>query len=214
MLHASTQQLIRKLHELTEAGGLAWQEGEQGSSRLETEGYVVEIAEAPPAFRLLRGDGRELEKAAAEDLAAVAWPGGDGSTYATRVAEMAARANRIARGAEQAIATILSSLSAPAKKPAPPPAAPPAPTSTAPAQIANPAQPAAPPAAAAQRPAEPPPPLPPPKPAPTTLTQGLSAWTVQSVEQSSPADLQRVVVTPKPAAPSPATGPNIYKPWS
>ncbi|MFT3724399.1 MAG: hypothetical protein QM773_12510 [Hyphomonadaceae bacterium] len=124
MLHASTQQLIRKLCELTEDGAIAWQEGADGRSTFETEGYIVEIAGEPPAVRLLRLDGRELEHADASDLA-LAWPSGEG-TYSTRVAEMARNASRHARGAETAIARILSSLSAPPKKapePEPEPAA-------------------------------------------------------------------------------------------
>jgi hypothetical protein len=128
MLHPSTQQLIRKLCELTDAGHIAWKEGERNSSRFESEGYVVEVMAEPPTLRLLRGDGRELERADASDLAATAWPDGYG-TYATHVADMAAKAHRVARGAEAAIARILTSLSAPAKQdtpPAPPPhAAPP-----------------------------------------------------------------------------------------
>lgn len=114
MLHPSTQQLIRKLCELTEDGAINWKEGENGASLFETEGYVVEIKADPPGFRLLRHDGRELERADAPDLAA-AWPDGEG-TYASNVALMANRAGRIARGAESAIAKILSSLSAPPKR--------------------------------------------------------------------------------------------------
>lgn len=124
MLHPSTQQLIRKLCELTETGAIAWKEGENGRCVFDTEGYQVEITADPPSVRLLQGDGRELERADAADLAA-AWPDGEG-TYATRVADMARHAGRIARGAETAIAKILSSLSAPAKKqpePEPEPAA-------------------------------------------------------------------------------------------
>jgi hypothetical protein len=56
MLHASTQQLIRKLYELTSAGSLAWTEGPNVGARLETEGYVVELEAAPPALSLLRAD--------------------------------------------------------------------------------------------------------------------------------------------------------------
>jgi hypothetical protein len=118
MLHPSTQQLIRKLCELTEDGAIAWKEGEGGASVFETEGYIVEVKEEPPAIRLLHRDGRELERAGAADLA-TPWPGGDGA-YATHVAIMAHRAGRIARGAETAIAKILSSLSAPPRKSAEP----------------------------------------------------------------------------------------------
>jgi hypothetical protein len=124
MLHASTQQLIRKLYELTEAGALNWKEGEGQCSVFETEGYVVEIQPEPASVRLLRADGHELERADATDLA-TPWGEGDG-TYAMHVADMARHASRIARGAETAIAKILSSLSAPPKKqpePEPEPAA-------------------------------------------------------------------------------------------
>ncbi len=129
MLHPSTQQLIRKLCELTDAGHIAWKEGERQSSRFESEGYVVEVEAEPPTLRLLRGDGRELERADAADLAATAWPDGQG-TYAIQVADMAEKAHRVARGAEAAIARILTSLSAPSKQhtpPAPPPHAVPPP---------------------------------------------------------------------------------------
>jgi len=118
MLHPSTQQLIRKLCELTDAGAIDWKEGEGQSSVFETEGYVVEIRSEPASVRLLRADGHELEKADAADLAAP-WAEGEG-TYATHVADMARHASRIARGAETAIAKILSSLSAPPKKQAEP----------------------------------------------------------------------------------------------
>ncbi len=195
MLHASTQQLIRKLYELTNGGSLAWTEGNRETSRLETEGYVVEVTASPPALRLLRADGRELETATPEDLAAVAWPSGDG-TYATRVTEMAARARRIARGAEQAIATILSSLSAPAMKATADP---------------TPRQPTASFGQTASF-AKSPPPVP-KKPAPDMLTRGISARSIQGVEQSSAADFQRFAPTPQ-TPPRPAAGPNVYKPWN
>lgn len=124
MLHASTQQLIRKLCELTDAGSINWKEGKGQISVLETEGYIVEIQPEPPSVRLLRNDGQELESADASDLAAP-WGNNEG-TFADHVADMARRANRFARGAETAIAKILSSLSAPPKKqiePEPEPAA-------------------------------------------------------------------------------------------
>ncbi len=125
MLHASTQQLIRKLCELTEAGAIPWKEGERDKLQFETEGYIIEIEEEPVGVRLLRQDGRELERANAADLA-VPWPDGEG-TYATHIAQMAKRGHRVARGAELAISKILSSLSAPPQRelePEPEPAAP------------------------------------------------------------------------------------------
>jgi translation initiation factor IF-2 len=115
MLHASTQKLIQKLYELTESGDIAWKESREGRCILDTEGYRVEINEEPPLLRLLGADGRELEKAEAADLSATPWPAGDG-TFASRVSDMSRRAQRVARGAEQAISKILSSLSAPPQK--------------------------------------------------------------------------------------------------
>ncbi len=116
MLHTSTQQLIRKLYELTEAGALVWKEGERDTALLETEGYLVELGPVPPEVRLLRADGRELERADSDDLAAIAWPDGDG-TFASRVTEMANRANRVARGAEPFSAKPLSAISTPPLNP-------------------------------------------------------------------------------------------------
>lgn len=219
MLHVSTQQLIRKLYELTAAGGLAWKEGERECSRLETEGYIIEIEAEPPALRLLRADGRELERADASNLAAVAWPAGDG-TFATRVTEMAARAHRIARGAEQAIARILSSLSAPAKAPEPPKPAPaPAPAAPPPIPAPTPEFGNAASFAKAPPPAPPEPPAPAEPPRPPQMLTSISARSVQTPDQPTPADIQRVVSPPPPLkpptppAPPPVTGPDIYKPW-
>jgi hypothetical protein len=116
VLHTSTQKLIIKLCELTEAGHIAWKQGDGETCRFETEGYVVEVQGQPATLRLLHSDGRELERADEPDLAAQSWPGGDG-TFAAHITLLAARAHRIARGAELAISRILSSLSAPPKAP-------------------------------------------------------------------------------------------------
>jgi hypothetical protein len=116
MVHATTQQLIRTLHELTEANVLAWQKAEPAGSRLETEGYVVEVEAQPPTLRLLKADGQLLESADADALAAIAWPVGEG-TFATRVAEMAVRASRVSQGAEPPRPAVMSALSAPPKAP-------------------------------------------------------------------------------------------------
>ncbi len=119
MLHASTQKLIVTLYALTEAGEIAWKEGERETAILETEGYTVEVRGDPPTIRLLRSDGRELERADPSDLADIPWPGSQ-DTFAARVTALAASANRIARGAELAISKILTSLSAPPKSTAEP----------------------------------------------------------------------------------------------
>jgi hypothetical protein len=115
MLHSSTQKFIHTLCDLTASGAIAWKEDERGRVVFETEGYLVEVEADPPGVRLLHADGRELEYSGEADLAATPWPEGNGN-YATHVADMARRANRIARGAEQAISKILSSLSAPPQK--------------------------------------------------------------------------------------------------
>jgi hypothetical protein len=114
MLHASTQKLIVKLCELTEAGHIAWTHGEGRTCTFETEGYLVEVQAQPPRLRLLHVDGRELERADETDLASQPSPDGE-STFAALIALLAARADRVARGAEFAISRILSSLSAPPK---------------------------------------------------------------------------------------------------
>jgi hypothetical protein len=116
MVHASTQQLIRKLYELTGAGALAWRMGDRDTSRLETEGYVVELEPVPPMVSLLRTDGRVLERAEPDALAAIAWPDGEG-TFASRVTEMATRAGRFARGAEAVSTQPLSAISTPPLNP-------------------------------------------------------------------------------------------------
>jgi hypothetical protein len=121
MLHPSTQQLIRKLHELTKAGSLAWTLGDRDALRLWTEGYVVEIEAAPTTLRLLCDDGRVLETATADILAASTWPDSQLS-YAERVQEMAADAHRIATGREPVASTAMSSLSAPVMRKTPEPA--------------------------------------------------------------------------------------------
>jgi len=206
MLHPTTQQLIRKLYELTATGGLGWQPAEENTSRLETEGYVVEIAAEPPIMRLLRNDGRELERAGTEALAAVPWPGGDG-TYATRIAEMASRARRLSVGSDKPGTPAMSALSAPPKMQEPRPA--PLPSFGRTVSFSKPLPPA---------PAQPAPaPAPPPKPADRAPIMSISARSVQSVEATTAADFQRAMasaVTPKPAPPAKPPGPSIYKPWN
>ena len=200
MLHPSTQQLIRKLCELTDAGHIAWKEGERQCSLFETEGYVVEIEAEPPTLRLLRGDGRELERADTADLAATAWPDGQG-TYATHVTTLATKAHRIARGAEAAIARILTSLSAPPKKDAQPAPAPPPPHAAPPLQ---------PPAAETPKPVPPPtavaaaalaPVATAPKPAPDTPPSDFGA--VESFARPQAAAQTALAPTPTPPASPP-----------
>lgn len=194
MVHSSTQQLIRTLYELTDAGVLSWQAGERDTSRLETEGYVVELAPAPPLVRLLRADGRELERAEPDALAALAWPDGEG-TFASRVAEMAARANRIARGAEITAPKSLSAISAPPRD---------QPRPVALASFGK--------TQSFVKPA--------PAPRPPMMTS-LSARSVQTPELATPAaayqrtaPVAAAMLSRQPEAPVKPTGANIYKPWN
>ena len=206
MLHPSTQQLIRKLCELTETGHIAWKEGERQCSLFESEGYIVEVEAEPPTLRLLRGDGRELERANPADLAATAWPDG-GGTYATHVTDLATKAHRIARGAEAAIARILSSLSDPSKPAASAVASAPPPPHAAPPP--EPHKPEAPRSSFgavesfAKEPA--------PKPAPPQfLIKGFSARSVQTPESSG----ARMAPPAKPQEQAASPAPSIYKPWN
>lgn len=118
MLHESTRRLIAKLCEMTERAEIAWREppglgpDTPVRSRFDTEGYAVEVQADPPDVRVLRADGRELERALAADLEQAKWADGDG-TFADHVRRMAQRAARVSSGAEHAIETILSALSAP-----------------------------------------------------------------------------------------------------
>lgn len=214
MLHPSTQQLIRKLCELTDTGHIAWKEGERQCSLFESEGYIVEVEAEPPTLRLLRGDGRELERANPADLAATAWPDG-GGTYATHVTDLATKAHRIARGAEAAIARILTSLSDPARPAAPAAASAPPPPHAAPPPEPHKPAPEAPRSSfgAVESFAKEPAPAPRPAPvsSPQFLIKGFSARSVQTPESSG------VRASPPPAKPqeqaaSPA--PSIYKPWN
>ncbi len=116
MLHATTQTLILKLAELTGRGEVAWREGAEGALVFETEGYVVELVEAPPRLRLLQDGGKELERA---DEALLASASHDNSSFAERIAAMAEQARRHARGTDQAISRILTSLSTSAPDPGP-----------------------------------------------------------------------------------------------
>lgn len=202
MVHASTQQLIRKLYELTDAGVLAWQMGDREISRLETEGYVVELEPAPPMVRLLRADGRILERAEPDALAAIAWPDGDG-TYASRVTEMATRAHRFARGAESVSTKPLSAVPTPPLNPSKPKAIP---ARTMFGKIQS---------FVVKKPTTQPSPVAAPSPAP--MLTSLSARSIQTPRVATPADVFQQNATPVSQPPAPverAPGPHIYKPWN
>ncbi|MEL6413343.1 MAG: hypothetical protein AAFQ15_00210 [Pseudomonadota bacterium] len=108
MLHASTKKLIDRLAEMTDLAKLDWTEGEDGNITYSTEGYSVSLTETPNEMVITSKDGKELERAGAEEL--VATPTDDGGTYADIVATMTKEAARVARGTEAAISTLLAGM--------------------------------------------------------------------------------------------------------
>jgi hypothetical protein len=111
MLHPSTRKLIDRLAEMTELGKLDWTEGENGSLVYSTEGYSVCLPEGAQEIIIQSIDGKELERAAAEDLASTMSE--HGTSYAQIVADMGAEANRYARGTETAISSLLAGMAEP-----------------------------------------------------------------------------------------------------
>ncbi|MEM7638194.1 MAG: hypothetical protein AAF269_03945 [Pseudomonadota bacterium] len=108
MLHASTRKLIDRLAEMTELGKLDWTEDEAGNIAYATEGYSVSLTEDPGEVIITSKDGKELERATAEEIAATQQE--DGTSYTTVVAAMGKEAARIARGTEAAISTLLAGM--------------------------------------------------------------------------------------------------------
>lgn len=108
MLHASTKKLIDRLAEMTDLAKLDWTEGDDGNIAYATEGYSVSLTETPNEMVITSKDGKELERAGAEELANT--PAEDGGTYADIVAAMTKEAARVARGTEAAISTLLAGM--------------------------------------------------------------------------------------------------------
>ncbi len=111
MLHISTQKLIEKLLERTDAGAIDWKEHTPQAVALETEGYVVELTGAPPSVRLAQESGRELEFVTEDALKDAIHH--DGRNFAEIVSELTKEALRYARGTEKAIQSILGAMDAP-----------------------------------------------------------------------------------------------------
>ena len=107
MLHPSTKKLIDRLAEMTERGKLSWAESEAGPVYA-TEGYSVQLASASGDLVITSKDGKELERASAEELSAT--PSDHGDTYAGIVALMTKEAQRVARGTETAINSLLAGI--------------------------------------------------------------------------------------------------------
>ena len=108
MLHASTRKLIDRLAEMTDLSKLDWTESDDGQISYSTEGYSVSLTESPNEVVITSIDGKELERASAEDLAAT--QDDAGQSYTAIVASMTAEASRIARGTERAISSILAGM--------------------------------------------------------------------------------------------------------
>ncbi|MDJ0920412.1 MAG: hypothetical protein QNI84_04745 [Henriciella sp.] len=108
MLHPSTKKLIDRLSEMTARGKLTWQEGEAESVIYSTEGYAVALSAPPHELIITSKDGKELERATAEELAAT--PLESGGAYTDAIASMRAQAVRIARGTETAISSLLAGI--------------------------------------------------------------------------------------------------------
>lgn len=108
MLHASTRKLIDRLSEMTELGKLDWTQSEDGNLAYATEGYSVSLTEAPNQVIITSKDGKELERATADEIAATEQE--DGTSYTAIVAAMTKEAARIARGTETAISSLLAGM--------------------------------------------------------------------------------------------------------
>lgn len=108
MLHASTRKLIDRLSEMTELGKLDWTNSEDGTFAYATEGYSVSLTESPNEVIITSKDGKELERATAEELAATHQE--DGAVYTAIVAAMTMEASRVARGTEAAISSLLAGM--------------------------------------------------------------------------------------------------------
>ena len=115
MLHASTRKLIDRLAEMTELNKLDWTESEAGQIIYSTEGYSVSLTEDPNELVITSKDGKELERASADELAAT--QNDDGMTYTAIVSAMTVEAARIARGTEAAISSLLAGMEEQASEP-------------------------------------------------------------------------------------------------
>jgi len=108
MLHPSTKKLIDRLAEMTERGKLDWTDGPDDAVTYVTEGYSVSLLTQLNELVITSKDGKELERATADELNAT--PTEAGSTYSHVVAAMIKEATRIARGTESAISTLLAGI--------------------------------------------------------------------------------------------------------
>ncbi len=108
MLHPSTKKLIDRLAEMTERGKLEWSDGPDDAVTYVTEGYSVSLLAQLNELVITSKDGKELERATADELSAT--PTESGSTYSHVIATMIKEATRVARGTESAISTLLAGI--------------------------------------------------------------------------------------------------------
>ncbi len=116
MLPETTQQLILKLWDLTDRGVIPWKASETAGEHIfETEGYVVAVSGQPPAVRILRPRGHEVERADAAELSATKWPRPNASRFDEAVRELAGRAAEHADGVRETVPATMSAISTPAR---------------------------------------------------------------------------------------------------
>jgi len=109
MLHPSTKKLIDRLCEMTIQRKIDWVSGDQADTlAYDTEGYRVLLEGNPAALVLCDALGNELDRADHDALSATQHI--DHGTYETLMETMRSEATRIARGAEDAIASVLGGL--------------------------------------------------------------------------------------------------------
>ncbi|MEL6781281.1 MAG: hypothetical protein AAFO51_02825 [Pseudomonadota bacterium] len=115
MLHPSTKRLIDKLAEMTEKRLIPWSDTDSGAVSYDAEGYRVDLTDDGEVI-VRDPQGKELERASADDLAASESEAG--GVYSDVVSGIRSEAVRIARGTEAAIDKLLAGLDAVAAEPA------------------------------------------------------------------------------------------------
>ena len=109
MMHPSTMKLVDRLCAMTKQSKIEWTHGEEPDTLVyDTEGYRVILLGEPASIKLTDTDGNDLENVSASDLADTAHP--EMGTYDMAVAGLVADAQRIARGTESAISSVLEGL--------------------------------------------------------------------------------------------------------
>ncbi|MEO9969097.1 MAG: hypothetical protein ABJG15_04565 [Hyphomonadaceae bacterium] len=109
MMHPSTMKLVDRLCAMTKQSKIEWSHGEEPDSLLyDTEGYRVILLGEPASIKLTDTAGNDLENVSAAELADTPHP--EMGTYDMAVAGLVTDAQRIARGTETAISSVLEGL--------------------------------------------------------------------------------------------------------